>query len=97
MAQTGASFEVNTGGHPQARADLTKFHPFTQGLLDSLPEPNSNWALEGRAKWLQAAALNFDLMYKGGNGEIKISASFKAENSPDGRRTSEKIKATETA
>jgi hypothetical protein len=33
-----------------------KLHPFIQGLLDSLPEPETNWAEEGRAKWLQAAA-----------------------------------------
>jgi hypothetical protein len=50
------------------------FHPFIQGLLDTLPEPGTNWRLEGRAKWLQAAAYNFDLIYKGGDGEIKISA-----------------------
>jgi hypothetical protein len=42
-------------------------------LLDSLPEPNTNWAVEGRAKWLQAAARCFDLMYKG-SGEVQVSA-----------------------
>jgi hypothetical protein len=47
-------------------------HPFIEGLINALPEPNTNWTLEGRAKWLQAAAHNFDLMYKGANGEIKV-------------------------
>jgi hypothetical protein len=48
-------------------------HPFVQGLLDSLPEPETNWTVEGRAKWLQAAANIFDLMYKG-DGNITVSA-----------------------
>jgi hypothetical protein len=44
-----------------------------QGLLDSLPEPETNWTVDGRAKWLQAAANIFDLMYKG-SGEITVKA-----------------------
>lgn len=50
-----------------------ELHPFVQGLIDALPEPGTNWAVEGRAKWLQAAANNFDLMYKG-DGSIQVSA-----------------------
>lgn len=50
-----------------------EFPPFVQGLLDSLPAPNTNWAIEGRAKWLTTAANCFDLMYKG-SGEIQIVA-----------------------
>lgn len=53
---------------------MKTYHPFIEGLLESLPEPGTNWAIEGRAKWLQAAALNFDLMYKG-SGEIRITAA----------------------
>jgi hypothetical protein len=64
---------MDDGGYPERRPDLSNFHPFIQGLLESLPEPGTNWTLEGRAKWLQAAAHNFDLMYKGSDGEIKIS------------------------
>jgi len=48
-------------------------HPFIQGLLDSLPEPGTNWAIEGRSKWLQTAANIFDLIYKG-SGEIEITS-----------------------
>jgi hypothetical protein len=51
------------------------YHPFIQGLLDTLPEPQTNWAIEGRAKWLQAAANIFDLIYKG-SGEIDIVAKL---------------------
>jgi len=46
-------------------------HPFIQGLLDHLPQPETTWAIEGRAKWLRTAADIFDLMYKG-SGEISI-------------------------
>jgi hypothetical protein len=60
-------------------------HPFIEGLLDALPEPNTNWALEGRAKWLQAAAHNFDLMYKGADGEIVLIEVKRTE----GRKTTE--------
>jgi hypothetical protein len=59
-------------------APARDLHPFVEGLLDTMPEPNTNWAIEGRAKWLQAAANIFDLMYKG-SGEINISHK---ENSP---------------
>jgi hypothetical protein len=53
-------------------------HPFIQGLLRALPEPETNWTIEGRAKWLQAAANIFDLMYKG-NGEITIQVKDQSE------------------
>lgn len=53
--------------------DASSRHPFIQGLLDTLPEPQTNWTVEGRAKWLQAAANIFDLIYQG-SGEIDIRA-----------------------
>jgi len=55
--------------------DVSGYHPFIQGLLDTIPEPGTNWAMEGRAKWLQAAANIFDLIYKG-SGEIQITAAL---------------------
>jgi hypothetical protein len=58
--------------------ETRRLHPFIQGLLDSLPEPDTNWTVEGRAKWLQAAANIFDLMYKG-SGEIQITAKGERE------------------
>ena len=60
--------------------DAAGRHPFIQGLLDTLPEPQTNWTMEGRAKWLQAAANIFDLIYKG-TGEIRITA--KSEDHPE--------------
>jgi hypothetical protein len=49
------------------------YHPFIQGLLDTLPAPQTNWTIEGRATWLQAAAKIFDLIYQG-SGNIEIVA-----------------------
>ncbi len=57
----------------RAEFDTSGLHPFIQGLLDTLPEPQTNWTVEGRAKWLQAAANIFDLIYKG-TGEIDVTA-----------------------
>jgi hypothetical protein len=59
-----------------APAPALDLHPFIQGLLKTLPEPGTNWSIEGRSKWLQAAANIFDLMYKGtGSIEIKAKAN----------------------
>ena len=58
---------------PRSKPNLSGLHPFIQGLIDTLPAPETNWTVEGRAKWLQAAAHNFDLIYKG-SGEIHITA-----------------------
>lgn len=60
----------NGGGRRPPPGDL---HPFIQGLLDTLPEPETTWTVEGRAKWLQAAANIFDLIYKG-DGVVTVKA-----------------------
>jgi hypothetical protein len=57
-----------------------RFHPFIQGLLDRLPEPDTTWTIEGRAKWLLAAANCFDLLYQG-SGEISVT--FKPGPDPE--------------
>jgi hypothetical protein len=49
-------------------------HPFIKGLLLSLPNAlGDEWSAVDRAKWLQAAATAFELMFKGG-GTIEIKA-----------------------
>ena len=40
------------------------YHPFIEGLLETLPHPNEVWSIEGREKWLSAASNIFDLIYK---------------------------------
>lgn len=53
-------------------------HPFIAGLLKELPEEGKDWPTEERVKWLQAAAMIFDLIYKAGNGKTqKIDVSAK--------------------
>src|SRR3546814_3404924 len=44
----------------------SQLHPFIRGLLDKLPEPETEWAMHGtagRIKWLQTAANIFDMIY----------------------------------
>jgi hypothetical protein len=43
--------------------DEEDMHPFIKGLLKKLPKPDTEWTIENRAKWLQAAINIFDLMY----------------------------------
>lgn len=43
--------------------DEDELHPFIKGLLKKLPTPETEWPMENRAKWLQAAINIFDLMY----------------------------------
>ena len=38
--------------------------PLIQALVDKLPKPNSIWSIDGRAKWLRAATMIFNLVYK---------------------------------
>ena len=51
--------------------DLSELHPFIQELLKTLPEPDSEWSVADRAKWLRTAANVFGLIYKG-EGNITI-------------------------
>lgn len=61
--------------------DIGNLHPFVQGLLKTLPEPESDWPSAARAKWLQTAANIFDLIYKGEGGGIVVTAA-RADRSP---------------
>jgi hypothetical protein len=45
--------------------------PLIQALVKKLPKPNSIWSLEDRAKWLRAAAIIFNLVYKPGDVDSK--------------------------
>lgn len=60
----------------EKKPEKKKRHPFIEGLLDKLPEAETEWTLEGRKKWLQTAANIFDLMYKSSDsdtGELSIA------------------------
>ena len=45
--------------------------PLIQALVKKLPRPNTIWSLEDRAKWLRAAAIIFNLVYKRGEADSK--------------------------
>jgi hypothetical protein len=47
-------------------------HPFIEGLLRTLPDPDTDWPTRERIKWLKTAANMFELIYRGGTGDIDI-------------------------
>jgi hypothetical protein len=52
--------------------------PLIQALVDRLPKPNAVWSIDDRAKWLRAAAILFNLVYRADPGERK-EPGFKQE------------------
>lgn len=40
------------------------YHPFINGLLKTLPPADSDWPMDARRKWLQAASTIFEVIYK---------------------------------
>jgi hypothetical protein len=38
--------------------------PLIQALMDKLPKPNAVWSIDDRGKWLKAAAMAFNLIYR---------------------------------
>jgi hypothetical protein len=69
----GAGYGNRSGGGNGGGRPPRGLHPFIEGLLQTLPEPGTLWTIEGRAAWLQAAAQNFTLIYKG-EGKIDVQA-----------------------
>jgi len=63
-------------GHEDAPEAMSsarpRLHAFIEGLLAELPPAKSEWPSDERAKWLDAAAHVFDLIYKGGDADIVI-------------------------
>src|SRR5262249_53744966 len=49
--------------------------PLIQALVDKLPKPNTVWPIDDRAKWLKAAAMAFNLIYKTSEREEQQSTS----------------------
>jgi hypothetical protein len=83
QAETSRISEVeklDTGNGGGGDPPSSKLHPFIQGLLQTLPEPESDWPSAARVKWLQTAANIFDLIYKG-DGGITVNAAV-ANRSP---------------
>ena len=49
--------------------------PLIQALVDKLPKPNAIWPIDDRARWLKAAAMAFNLIYKTSEREEQQSPS----------------------
>ena len=49
--------------------------PLIQALVDKLPKPNTIWSIDDRARWLKAAAMAFNLIYKTSEREEQQSPS----------------------
>ena len=45
-------------------AERSEPDPLIQALMDKLPKPNSIWSIDDRGKWLKAAAMAFNLVYR---------------------------------
>jgi hypothetical protein len=67
------------GGGSGSGSGSGSLHPFIQGLLDKLPEPETDWNIASRAKWLQTAANIFDLIYIHDGQDIAIEVKTKKE------------------
>jgi hypothetical protein len=65
---------ANGGSRNGPGTGAGELHPFIQGLLKTLPAPETEWAIPERVKWLQTAASIFGLIYKG-EGSIKVDAN----------------------
>lgn len=52
------------------------YHPFIEGLLKTLPQPDTDWPIAGRVKWLQAASHVFDLIYTSDEQDDRQGAAF---------------------
>jgi hypothetical protein len=73
------SDESESVGESRGTTDL-----LIQGLTDRLPQPDSTWSLDRRAKWLQTAASIFSLVYKADDGERReISIVLAKEDAAD--------------
>jgi hypothetical protein len=50
--------------------------PLIQALVKKLPKTGTVWSVEDRAKWLRAAAIIFNLVYKAPEGESGLPQKF---------------------
>jgi hypothetical protein len=49
--------------------------PLIQALMDKLPKPNTIWSIDDRGKWLKAAAMAFNLVYRTAEEKPEQTAS----------------------
>jgi len=73
--------------HSIEREDVpTQRHLLIEGLLQTLPNPHTDWALGERIKWLGAAANIFDVLFSSGHeGDVEIKVIFRNRDSLRGQ------------
>ena len=52
--------------------------PLIQAIIDKLPKPNGIWSIDDRAKWLKAAAMAFNLVYRFPERDERASSVLKS-------------------
>jgi hypothetical protein len=57
-----------------------RYHPFIAGLLKTLPEADSDWPMDARRKWLQAASHIFELIYKDSESKGSLRIEVQKES-----------------
>ena len=82
ISQNAPPPSLPTAEIPSASAPR-EFHPFVQGLLESLPPPGTEWPIEDQAKWLTTAAGIFGLIYTDAGGDISISVKKTSRTESD--------------
>ena len=55
---------VETTRQRQAEPNCGETDPLIQALVERLPKSDSIWSINDRAKWLKAAAMVFNLIYR---------------------------------
>lgn len=55
------------------------YHPFIAGLLKTLPPADSEWSMDARRKWLQAASTIFELIYKDSDSKGSLKIEFQKD------------------
>ena len=70
--------EPKSQDKPKGGGDGGGRHPFIEGLLKELPAEGADWPTQDRVRWLKAAAMLFDFIYKSGDTgkpmRIEVSA-----------------------
>jgi hypothetical protein len=57
------------------------YHPFIAGLLKTLPAADSDWPMDARRKWLQAASAIFELIYKDSDSQGSLRIEVQKDSS----------------
>src|SRR4051812_16887929 len=65
---------VDTAQRSEAESSIMT-DPLIQALVDKLPQPNSIWSIDDRAKWLKALAMIFSVVYRTDRDEHKQPVS----------------------